>query len=262
MCRTRSCVLVDPTPPDRCPAFCPSYYICYCLPYNIGVGLLLFDLVGIIRHYANLSNASTSVVLLLAICGWLWGWGCDTIFLLWKDKREYPRWLKQLEGDEVNPPIKDPCDKTRFWLRSKLKTHKSITVDRSLPHTNVYTRLMPSSIHGIGVFAIRQIEKGTRLFDEDEEIVWIDEREITSLPPSIKLLYDDFSIIKEGKYGCLPNFNNLTMGWYLNDSENPNVAVDDEYNMSALRDISEGEELTIDSSQFSRQPYRDTARDK
>jgi SET domain-containing protein len=46
------------------------------------------------------------------------------------------------------------------------------------------------------------------------------------------------------------------MSWYLNDSESPNVAVDDQYNMSALRDIEMGEELTIDSGQFSEQPYK------
>jgi SET domain-containing protein len=124
-------------------------------------------------------------------------------------------------------------------------------------HKHVFTRLKPSPIHGVGVFAIIRIKKGTRLFqDENDEITWIDEKEVRHLPKGLKKLYDDFAVVKDGKYGCLSNFNRLTMGWYLNDSNDPNVAVDNEYNMFALRDIEEGEELTIDSSKFSEQPYR------
>jgi uncharacterized protein len=129
----------------------------------------------------------------------------------------------------------------------------------SLPHSHVYTRLKPSAIHGVGVFAIRNIPKRTKLFDADEEITWIDERQLAHLPQSLRRLYEDFCIIKDGLYGCPTNFNNLTMGWYLNDSPTPNVMVDDNYNMWTIRDVIEGEELTIDSSRFSEQPYRQLA---
>jgi len=126
----------------------------------------------------------------------------------------------------------------------------------SLPHQKVFTRLKPSPIHGVGVFAIRNIPKGTRLFDSSEEIVWLDEKQIMHLPGNLRQMYEDFCIIKDGQYGCPRNFNNLTMAWYLNDSLNPNVMVDENYNMWAIRDIVDGEELTIDSSRFSEQPYR------
>jgi hypothetical protein len=125
----------------------------------------------------------------------------------------------------------------------------------SLPHSGVYTRLKPSPIHGVGVFALRRIPKGTLLFDTNEKVVWIDETDIAYLPANVRKMYDDFCIVKHGKYGCPENFNNLTMAWYLNDSSNPNVIVDDDFNMWAGRDIAEGEELTIDSSKFSEQPY-------
>jgi hypothetical protein len=127
----------------------------------------------------------------------------------------------------------------------------------ALPHFDVYTRLKRSPIHGVGVFAIRPIKEGTRLFDGDEEIVWIDEDEIKNLPKPIRKMYEDFSIIDNGKYGCPVNFNKLTMAWYLNDSKYPNVIVDEDYNMWAARDIAEEEELTIDSSKFSKQPYKE-----
>jgi len=129
----------------------------------------------------------------------------------------------------------------------------------NLPHADVYTRLKPSRIHGVGVFAIRQIPKGTRLFKGEDEIIWIPEKSISTLPFEIKKLYEDFAIIKDGYYGCPANFNSLTMSWYLNDSSNPNVLVDENYDMWSVRDIGEGEELTIDSSRFSKQPYRELA---
>jgi SET domain-containing protein len=130
---------------------------------------------------------------------------------------------------------------------------------RPLPHLNVYTRLKPSALHGVGVFAIRNIPKGTQLFDGNEEIIWIGETQIAHLPRSLRQMYEGFCIIKDGRYGCPLNFNNLTMAWYLNDSATPNVIVDDNYNMWTIRDIAEGEELTIDSSRFSEQPYRQLA---
>jgi hypothetical protein len=109
------------------------------------------------------------------------------------------------------------------------------------------------------VFAIRKIPKGTRLFKGEDEIVWVPERNVSKLPFELKKLYDDFAIIRDGNYGCPVNFNSLTMSWYLNDSSNPNVVVDDGYDMWSIRDIDEGEELTIDSSKFSKQPYRELA---
>jgi uncharacterized protein len=130
---------------------------------------------------------------------------------------------------------------------------------KPLPHLNVYTRLKPSPLHGVGVFAIRHIPTGTLLFDGTEELTWIDERQIARLPLHLRQMYDDFCIIKGGKYGCPTSFNDLTMAWYLNDSPTPNVIVDDDYNLWAARDIEEGEELTIDSSKFSAQPYRELA---
>jgi len=130
-------------------------------------------------------------------------------------------------------------------------------ISKHLPHFNVFTRLKPSPIHGVGVFAIRHIPKGTLLFDPDEEITWVDEKQIADLPCELRRLYEDFCIIINGKYGCPRNFNDLTMAWYLNDSVAPNVAVDEDYNMRATRDIEKGEELTIDSSRFSEQPYRE-----
>jgi uncharacterized protein len=132
---------------------------------------------------------------------------------------------------------------------------KSPHHSRKLPHNGVYTRLKPSKIHGVGVFAIVDIPKGTDVFaDEDEPIVWIDKSTVEALPKPLGELYHSFAIIKEEKYGCPRSFNNLTISWYLNHSERPNMTADSDYRFYAVRDIRAGEELTIDYRSYSELP--------
>ncbi len=122
------------------------------------------------------------------------------------------------------------------------------------PHNGLLTRLKPSPINGVGVFAIRRIKKGTRLFAEDlDEIRWL---KADALPKQqhLRQFYDDFAIVKNGRYGCPRHFHRLTISWYLNDPkkrEKPNVRCDDDYEFWALRDIEQGEELTVDSTTYS-----------
>ena len=89
------------------------------------------------------------------------------------------------------------------------------------PHRAVYVRLRPSKLDpkGVGVFAIKQIPAGKRVFaGENEEIVWIPKSSIPKNGP-IRKLYDDFSIIKTDRYGAPVSFNRLTPAWYLNESK-------------------------------------------
>jgi len=136
---------------------------------------------------------------------------------------------------------------------------------KTLPHRDVYTRLRPSTIHGVGVFAIRKIKKGTSLFGGDnEEMLWVEERRLPRWPREVRRLYEDFPVIKEGRYGCPKNFNRLTMSWYLNEPEKgtrPNVGCDPiTYDFSALWDILAGEELTVDYGPYSERPNVDDRR--
>ncbi len=126
------------------------------------------------------------------------------------------------------------------------------------PHNEIYTRLKRSKSHGIGVFAIIDIPIGTYMFNHDiSELVWFkeDELNISSLPLPIQKLYNNFCIVKNEngvkKYGCPSSFNSMTISWYLNDSKTPNVGCDKDYDFYALRDISAGEELTIDYDTYS-----------
>jgi SET domain-containing protein len=126
----------------------------------------------------------------------------------------------------------------------------------NLPHEGVYTRLKPSDIHGVGVFAILAIPKDTYIFNGDNsKMVWVDKSVIDEQDEEIIKLYDDFCIIKGNKYYCIDRFNNLNVGWYLNESKDaPNVGCDVNYEFYALRDIKIGEELTMDYSSFCEYP--------
>ncbi len=115
-------------------------------------------------------------------------------------------------------------------------------------------------MHGVGVFAIRDIPQGTFIFpDDDDEIVWIDKKKLSGLDPNVRQLYDDFCIIKGDLYGCPTSFNRLTPAWYFNDSRTPNVAADADYRFFALKRIRKGEELTVDYDRYSDRPTATTS---
>lgn len=129
---------------------------------------------------------------------------------------------------------------------------------RRLPHENVYVRLGLSPVHGIGVFAMRSIPRGTNIFENDAvEMVWVDKEALDAADPTPeeRRFYMDFGIHRDGKIGCPVNFHNLTPGWYLNEpapGEQANISSDENLNFTAARDIEAGEELTIRYLDFSR----------
>jgi FRG domain len=132
------------------------------------------------------------------------------------------------------------------WRRDE---HKS-------PHDGVHSRLRPSHIAKgeIGVFAIRNIKKGTRLFPgENEEMLWVEKSSVQKAPTEIRKLYEDFAVIRGDRFGCPPSFDRLTMAWYLNEPKKgtaPNVRCNEHYDFSTLRDVKSGEELTVDYSTY------------
>src|SRR6476469_4926115 len=128
---------------------------------------------------------------------------------------------------------------------------------RGLPHEGVYVRLGLSAIHGIGVFAIRVIPRGTNIFANDKvEMTWVDKADLAAAhpTPAERSFYEDFGIQSGDRIGCPVNFHNLTPGWYRHEpapGEEAKVASDAAFNFTAARDIEEGEELTIRYRDFS-----------
>ena len=132
------------------------------------------------------------------------------------------------------------------------RTVEKTKLHRKLPHLGVYTRLRPSKIRkgGVGVFAIRNIKKGTNIFPDDTaRLVWIHRNQLRGVPKELRQLYEDFPAIKDkgSLYGCPKSFNLLTVPWYINESKtNPNVVCDQStYNFFTKRNIKAGEELTV-----------------
>jgi hypothetical protein len=120
------------------------------------------------------------------------------------------------------------------------------------PHKNVYTRLAPSRIHpgGVGVLAIKRIPKGKELFlGDNDQMLWLKEKSLPKSPLAVRRLYE-FAAVKNGRYGCPPTFNRLTMSWYLNHSKHANVACTSDYDFVTVKPIEAGEELTVDYSTF------------
>jgi len=234
-------------------------YVFFMIPYNIGVILLIFAIVYLIyyRYCSVIHVFGAWIVLPITFLFSFYPWVWDLTFLLC-NKKDFKNYLDELEG------LIEPNKDNREWFINKYlglkglycKTRKGNK--KKLPHNNVYTRLCRSPIHGIGVFAIRDIPKGTNLFADDEsQMVEYDQEILKDLSPEIKQLYDDFCIFKseDKKMLCPLNFNHLTVGWYLNYSETPNTSFsNDNDNFYALGDIKKGEELTVDYATFSDLP--------
>ena len=119
------------------------------------------------------------------------------------------------------------------------------------PHSDVYTRFQSSPIHGVGVFAILPIAAGTALFEPaDDELTSVSEESVAFLAEPIRKLYQDFCPKVGNAYQTPSSLNRLSMAWFLNHSNQPNVAASEDLKFHALIAITCGEELTSKSSNY------------
>lgn len=112
-----------------------------------------------------------------------------------------------------------------------------------------FITLRPSTVHGIGVFALRDIPKGCKTLFSRNVGNWIKVpiRDIEHLPEASRNLVETYCLYDETDY-YLPDygFKVMDMVNYLNHSSNPNViSVNDGDYFESLRDIAEGEELFV-----------------
>ncbi len=63
--------------------------------------------------------------------------------------------------------------------------------------------------------------------------------------PVLAKFVEFFAVVSDGTAYMPPNFSRLDVGWYLNHSDKFNAYHDENYRYYAVRDIEEGEELTI-----------------
>lgn len=129
--------------------------------------------------------------------------------------------------------------------------HYDMNKKQLLKHlqADVYCRLMPSKIHGVGVFAIRDIPKGISPFAGShiyKEVIFSKD-ELRNLHPEVKKIINDF-LISEGTKVFIPSFglNGIDISFFINHSNSPTIFVDKKGIFRAMKDIHKGEELTYD----------------
>lgn len=113
----------------------------------------------------------------------------------------------------------------------------------------IYVMLKPSAVHGIGVFAIRDIPKGCQTIFSRHQNDWIKLpiSDVEQLPDHSRDLVETYCLYDEENY-YVPayGFKIMDMVNYLNHSPSPNVrSVNDGEIFEALRDIAAGEELFV-----------------
>src|SRR3989344_7395146 len=118
---------------------------------------------------------------------------------------------------------------------------------------NVYCRLQKSNISGVGVFAIRNIKKGTNPFNGKRVVTY------TSVPlhrimgstdihENVKKLMKDMYVIKANKvYAPDHGLNEVDVSYFINhSSDSPNMEERGSgFAFYTKRDIEAGEEVTV-----------------
>ena len=112
-----------------------------------------------------------------------------------------------------------------------------------------YVMIKPSPLHGIGVFAIRDIPKGTKNIFSKGVGDWIkvSKEEVDALPQHSKDLIENHCLFDEDFY-FIPDygFKLVDLVIYLNHSDTPNViSINEGEQFEAIRDIACGEELLV-----------------
>lgn len=123
---------------------------------------------------------------------------------------------------------------------------------------NIYCRIKPSSVHGVGVFAIRDIPKGTNPFLGHRPAKWrgVAYHDIYENPqiPSEVVEYVDAMCSGRNEMLFVPSYslNAIDTYYYINHSDSPNMGGPlDSNEFVALRDIKKGEELFVDYHAYS-----------
>lgn len=103
--------------------------------------------------------------------------------------------------------------------------------------------LRDSEIHGVGVFTDLTVRNGDLLLDlfhpDDYRFIPLKDQEP---------LCDRYGIWDEEAQGyhCPAVWHRMSLGWFLNHSDNPNLDHDENWDYYAVKDIDPGEELTVD----------------
>lgn len=113
-------------------------------------------------------------------------------------------------------------------------------------NNEIWCKLAPSSIHGIGVFAIRDIPKGTEIFAQSTGGVYLKDPLDDVLPEIKALILQRWPLAEQGYAYLSPNDDARLLS-FMNHSKEPNY---DPVIDCVLRDITAGEEITEDYGEY------------
>lgn len=110
-------------------------------------------------------------------------------------------------------------------------------------------------MHGVGVFALRDIPKNTNIFPNSVKKytgISVDELIAQKLDPEIYQILEDFFVEEDGKLFILKNgINDLDISHYLNHSDFSNVSFDEKTSsFISSKDIKKDEEIVMNYSEF------------
>jgi SET domain-containing protein len=115
---------------------------------------------------------------------------------------------------------------------------------------NTWVMIRPSGVHGIGVFAIRDIPAGCRELFAKEMGEWhsVPRAEIDALPAHARAIVENYCLFDNELYYVPANgFKVMDLSYFLNHSDTPNIiSINDGEAFETLRPIACGEELLID----------------
>lgn len=141
-------------------------------------------------------------------------------------------------GLEISPNI-------LYYPPRELLRYNFIIIDDMKSHTDEFSFILKPAEHGIGVFAVHDMEQGTylRLFGDEDEL---EGRSVTRDKKNVPAFFREYCIDEGDQLIGPKDFGAMPVGWYLNHSKTPNAVRDENYLWYASRVIKAGEEITID----------------
>ena len=115
-------------------------------------------------------------------------------------------------------------------------------------HNDVLCKLAPSPIHGVGVFAIKDIPADTVIFRSDTAYDEVDIKILNRIPKEVAELYSSLFIYDDESIWIPKNgVNSVDISFYINHSVEPNLKYDLENDLFVSKiSISKNTELTFD----------------
>jgi SET domain-containing protein len=121
---------------------------------------------------------------------------------------------------------------------------KKWTASAKMINDVVKLKIAPSDIHGVGVFATRNIKKGEQVYasaiPEMHDIPYFSTHFQAIKPEIQQVIKEHFPVVRSGSKFMCPD---TLMQMYVNHSDKPNY---DAYTDKALKSIKKGEEILED----------------